>query len=261
MEILLGELRYLRRMCGRILVGFVLLFAMFLMVPLSSQTVAGFSVPLPATEGTTIAEQTIRLMRADLVPAGVELVSMTPIDAFYANAAISAMLAILILCPLALYEMWRFVSPGLYSHERRTLRLLVLLSAVLFVVGAVFAYVMLIPIIFSGLYAFTPVDAQALFSLRALVSLVAGMMLATAFLFLIPVVMVILSRAGVVPAPWWSDHAREAILITLVVSAIITPDGSGLSMVVLALPMCALYGGGYAGSMILTRKERSVQVA
>lgn len=233
MELILKELMVLRGACMRLLGSFVFLTAGFMVTP--------------------VAQSTIVRMQQDLVPQGVALVGLTPFDPFLAQAAMAAALAMLIVGPLLLVEVWRYVSPGLYQDERRAFGQLLWWGSALFLFGAWFSYAFVIPATFAGLYAFTPAGLQSFFSLRDLVSLVCGMTVAAGFLFELPVVMMALVRIGLLSPSFWGRHWRHAVLIAVVVSAVVTPDGSGISMALLSLPVCVLYGAGWAGSRVMAR--------
>jgi len=233
MELILKELMVLRGACVRLLGSFTFLLLAFMATP--------------------IAQSVIVRMQGDLVPQGVALVGLTPFDPFLAQATVAAALAMLLVGPLLLIEVWRYVSPGLYPDERRALGQLLWWGSALFVLGTWFSYAFIIPATFAGLYAFTPAGLQSFFSLRDLVSLVCGMTVATGFLFELPVMMMVLVRIGLLSHSFWGRYWRHAVLITVAVSAVVTPDGSGISMMLLSLPVCALYGAGWVGSGVMAR--------
>src|SRR6185437_15488777 len=114
----------------------------------------------------------------------------------------------------------------------------------------------LIPVMFIGLYSFLPAGVVAYFSLNEVVSMTTGFMVGCALLFLLPLAMALLSMLGLVPPKLWADYARFAVLLVLIVSAIITPDGSGVGMMLLSVPVCALYGAGYFVSRALAPKKQ-----
>jgi len=216
--------------------------------------VVGLTVPIPYI-GVTATEWAIGRVQADLVPAGATVAVLTPLDGFFAQAAIAAALAAAAVLPLFFFEIWRFMAPALLPPERRALLFGLLGALLLAAFGAVFAYSVLVPIMFTELFAFVPAGAMPLFNLRAVLSQVSGFVLGTALIFLLPLAMVVLSRVGLVPAGVWRAWGRVAVLLVLVLSAIITPDGSGAGMVLLALPVCALYGVGYAGARLLSKNK------
>ncbi len=208
--------------------------------------------------GATIAAQAILHVRADLLPRGVTLVVGNPLDAFIAETVLAAELALALTVPLIAFEIYRFVAPGLYRHERRMLAWFFISSFLLMLGGGVFAYKFILPAFFSGLFGFMPAGVSPLFNLREVMSLVAGMLFTTALMFLLPVCMSLLSWMGLVQSAFWTRYWRHAVLLALVFSAIITPDGTGVTMMLLALPICGLYGLGIAGARILSKKGRAI---
>lgn len=212
---------------------------------------AGVLFGVPVSAGKSFVALVLERMRADLVPTDVALIITNPMDAFITQVTIAVFLAILLLAPLVALEAWRFVAPGLYSKERRGLLGFMGIALALWYGGAAFAYAVLVPATYSALYGFLPEGVLPYFSLRELVGMTAGLVLAAGLIFLLPVGMALLSRLGLVPAQFWAVYARHALVLVLVGSAILTPDGSGVSMVLLALPVCALYAVGYAGARAL----------
>jgi len=145
-----------------------------------------------------------------------------------------------------------FVRSALYPKEGRALAYMLFLSFVLFIAGAVFAYMLVIPLVFSALFSYLPLGIAPYYNVRELISLVVGLTFAISLIFLLPVVMVMLSKTELIPPLFWRTYARHAVLLVLLLSAIITPDGSGVSMVLLALPICVLYTAGYIGSALIS---------
>lgn len=221
--------------------------------PLAAWFVLAFvfiAAPLPRLGGTA-SEWAITRIERDLIPQGVAVVSLTPLDPFAAQTTAAAVLAFFVAAPLLAFKVWRYVSPGLYPRERRGLLAFLILSFVLMAAGAAFAYTVLIPVFFKGLAAFSVGGVGAYYSLLSLMSLISSIVVCVAVTFLLPVGMAVLSAAGLVRPAFWLRYARHAVLLTLAVSAIIAPDNTGIGMVLLALPVCLLYCGGYIGSVLL----------
>lgn len=238
---MLSELKIIRNVLVRLVAGFVLGTAVFLFMP------------LPLVGGATLATWAVGVVEAQFVPAGATLAVFGPLDAFFAQASLAAMLALLALVPVAMVELWRFAAPALTARERGGLAGGLMLSLILSALGAVFAYTVLVPVMFNELLYFIPSGVEAVFGLQRVVSLVAGFTLGTALIFLLPLLMALLSYIGLVPATLWGAYVRPAVLLVLIASAIITPDGSGVGMILLSLPVCALYGLGYAGAQLSSR--------
>jgi sec-independent protein translocase protein TatC len=239
---MLNELKAIRNIFIRLAAAF------------SAALLAFLFVPLPGT-GESASNFAIELMRVHMLPQGAMLAVLNPLDAFFAQASVAASLAVALLLPLLFWEAWHYFSPALLPHERRYLGLGLVCSLALAAMGAAFAYFVLVPVMFTGLYGFLPGGVVAYFSLREMVSMVTGFTVGCALIFLLPLAMVLLSALGLVPSWVWGSYARVAVLLVLVVSAIITPDGSGVGMMLLSVPVCALYGAGYAASKAAARKS------
>ena len=254
---MLTEFTALRKMAIRVLVFFSV--SSFLALVLSWGTLGAFSLrlPWPVAGGQTIPASFINDVRENVLPEGAVLAEMSPMDAFVVNLAIAAAAGAIVTFFFALWQVWRFMRPGLYASERRGFVFIALASAFLFWSGCLFAYRVLIPAVYAALYGFTPSAVIPLYNLRETMWQVLGMLVATGVAFLLPVLMVLLSVAGVITPAHWRTYARHAIVIVLVLSAILTPDGSGISMFLLALPICALYTLGYLVSVQVLRMNSS----
>jgi sec-independent protein translocase protein TatC len=184
-------------------------------------------------------------IKQDLLPTGVELIVTNPTSAFLSQMIISFVLAFAAVSPLIIYSTVRYLSPALYENEKRALLWLLMPSSFLFIAGCFFSYFFIIPPTFKILYSFTAaMQAVPFFTIGEFVDSVLGMMLAVGVMFLLPIFMGILSRMGLVGSKFWKKNWRYAFLVFLIFSAIITPDGTGITMMILTAPLVGLYGLG-----------------
>lgn len=191
------------------------------------------------------------IIKNDLLPQGVELVVTNPMSAFLSQMIISIVLAFIIVSPLIIYGIIKYLSPALYENEKKTLLKLVIPAAFLFIIGCIFSYFLIIPPTFKILYSFTTaMQAIPFFAVEEFVYSVLGLILAVGVMFLLPIFMGILSWIGLINFDFWKNNWRYAFLVFLIFSAIITPDGTGITMMILTIPMVGLYGVG----MIASRK-------
>ena len=165
-----------------------------------------------------------------------------PVDSFSLRLRISAYIGLLVASPVVFWQLWRFVTPGLYEREKKYAVPFVASSIVLFVVGGLLA-LWTIP---RALEFFVDVGGgadlvDAKYALKEYLSLVTFMMLAFGIGFEFPVILVFLEVAGVLHwrqlAGWW----RYAILLIFVIDAVITPSQDPISLLALGIPMCVLY--------------------
>ncbi len=227
------------------LVLFLLGGVFFFFFGMSRVSVFGNSFTFPIPTENSFSVQFFKMMQADILPPSVTLVATGPLSALNTQTAIAFLLSFFITFPYLIYRLVKYISPALYGNERRALLLVLLPACLLFIGGVVFSYLYVIPPTFKALYAYTnATGAVPYFSMEAFVSSVFTFMLVSGISFLLPVFMVLLSFLGIVPSSFWWDKWRYAQLSFLVFSAIITPDGSGVSMMLLSLPLTCLYIAG-----------------
>ncbi|MBM3251020.1 MAG: twin-arginine translocase subunit TatC [Candidatus Nealsonbacteria bacterium] len=210
-----------------------------------------FLLPLPTINSFSV--QIFKIIERTLVPSNVQLIATEPFAAFLVQIKISLLLAFVFTLPVFLYRILFFLSPALYQNEKKAIFKLLIPSTFLFVSGCFFAYFLLIPLTFQALYSFVEImDITPFFSLDKFIGLTLGLMFVTGLMFLLPVLIALLSYFGLIEPDFWKNNWRYAILFFLIVSAIITPDGTGITMMILSAPLSLLYFGG----MIVANKNR-----
>lgn len=245
MESVAQELKSLRSSLVRFLVVFFALVFLLLGLARGECEFFGQTMPCPAFGAPSIATELFLSAESLLVPEGVPVVALGPVSAFFAPLSFALLATALATFPYALYLLVAFLWPALRLSERRVLILTILPALALFYLGAALAYFVIIPETFALLYSFAlPMGITPMFALDDFLAQAAFLTLLTGVAFLLPVAMVLLSRIGLVPAAFWRSRWRGAFLATLVFSAFVTPDGSGVTMVFLALPLLTLYGCG-----------------
>ncbi len=201
-------------------------------------------VPLP-TASSSFAAAFFEYLHTNLVPKGVTLIVTNPLTAFIAQIKTAFFLAFIVSFPFLLQSVITYFAPALYWHERRSFFIIFTSTVALFIGGVLFSYVIVIPPTFRILYEYTDsLGATPFFEAGEFLTLVFGLSFAVGIMFLLPIFMYLLYRLGIVPDNFWSKHWRYALFSFLLVSAIITPDGSGVSMLLLTTPLIALYGLG-----------------
>ena len=166
--------------------------------------------------------------------------NMEVTGAFYAYLKISMLVGILAALPIVFYQMWAFISPGLYRKERATILPLVLISTVLFIVGAGFCYFVVLPVALKWLISFSGDVMVNTITISSYISFVGMLMLAFGASFQLPIIAYFLGRLGILPSRLLVRGRRYAIVIILIVAAIITPPDV-FTQLVLAIPMYILY--------------------
>ncbi|KAB2807325.1 twin-arginine translocase subunit TatC [Phaeocystidibacter luteus] len=153
----------------------------------------------------------------------------------------SIVAGIIIAFPYIIWEMWRFIKPGLHSNEKKNGGSTILITALLFLLGVGFGYYVISPLSvqFFGTYTVSS-DVENTIRLGSYVSLVTTITLATGLLFELPVIVYFLSSLGILTPDWMRKYRRHAIVVVLVFAAVITPPDP-MSQVLVAIPIMILY--------------------
>jgi sec-independent protein translocase protein TatC len=201
-----------------------------------------------------IAAQITNHMRDNLVPVDVQLIQTAPGQAFFAQVYIAALVGIVVGMPVIIKELVGFIKPALKENEINVSRSISIPALGLFVAGCVFSYNFVIPYILDFLYRYGESAGLITFlNVIDFVTFVLQFLLAFGLSFQLPLIMYAISGSGMVNVDFWRKNLRYAIVIIVIFGAVITPDGSGVTMWFIAGPMIALY---FAGMAIIERKER-----
>ena len=218
-------------------------------------TLHGVSIPFFKPESPSIASLFFLRIKQDLLPQGVELISISPISVFLVQLKIAALGSLIILFPFFLYSLIRYLSPALLYREKLRVVMWSFAAAVLFFFGALFAYSFLVLQVFQVFFSFnTDMHVASFLAIDEFVSWTLSSLFITGFLFLLPLFMYILAVGNIVGSKFFASKWREAFVLFLVASAIITPDVSGVSLVLISIPMVALYTFGI---ILAAHHERS----
>ena len=174
------------------------------------------------------------------LPQGAHLIATEVASPFITPLKLAFYTSLFISMPVILYQLWAFVSPGLYRHEKRLARPLLLAALVLFYIGCAFAYFLVLPAAFRFLTAVTPVGVEMMTDITHYLDFVMLMFFAFGLCFEVPVAVVILAAVGVVDVAKLRSMRRYAIVGAFAIAAVITPPDI-TSMIMLAVPMCLLY--------------------
>jgi len=177
------------------------------------------------------------------LPPGTTMIAVQVASPFFIPLKLTALTALFIAIPFLLYQLWAFVAPGLYKHERRLVAPLVFSSTILFYLGAAFAYFAVFPIVFGFLAAAGPSDVNFAPDIGEYLSFVTSLFFAFGFVFEVPVAIVLLVIIGVVTPAKLAEFRRYAILIAFIVAAILTPPDV-MSQFMMAIPIILLYEFG-----------------
>jgi len=174
------------------------------------------------------------------LPAGATLIATSVISPFLVPLKILLMTAFLMALPVVLYQMWAFVAPGLYSHEKKLVLPLVVSSTLLFMVGVAFCYFFVFGQVFKFIQSFAPKSITAAPDIEAYLGFVISMFIAFGLAFEVPIVVIVLARMNVVTIEKLKDFRSYFIVLAFIIAAIVTPPDV-VSQLALAIPMCILY--------------------
>ena len=203
------------------------------------------------------------LLAAPLVahlPEGATLIATNVISPFLVPLKITLMAGFMLALPIVLYQVWAFVAPGLYSHEKKLVLPLVVASTLLFLLGVGFCYFFVFGQVFQFIQSFAPKSITAAPDIEAYLGFVLGMFIAFGAAFEVPVVVVVLARMGVVTVEKLKSFRAYFIVLAFIVAAIVTPPDV-ISQLALAIPMCLLYEVGIWAAQLFNRHTRAPQAA
>jgi sec-independent protein translocase protein TatC len=177
---------------------------------------------------------------ADQCRLGGDFIITGPLDGFGIRLKVAGWGGLALALPVVLWQLWRFITPGLHPNEKRYAVPFILSSVVLFFLGAAIAYWTL-PKALDFLISFSGSSVTSAFTPNSYVSFIVVMMAAFGLSFLFPVLLVFLELAGVVTPATLARFRRYAIVIVVIFAAVITPSGDPYSMLALAVPMVLFY--------------------
>ncbi len=190
------------------------------------------------------------------LPKGATLIATSVISPFMVPLKILLMAAFLLALPFVLWQVWAFVAPGLYSHEKKLVLPLVVSSTLLFFFGVAFCYYLVFGQVFAFIQSFAPKSITAAPDIEAYLSFVLSMFLAFGLSFEVPIAVVVLARMGIVSIQKLRDFRGYFIVLAFVVAAIVTPPDV-VSQLSLAIPMCLLYQVGIWAAQIFIKHTQA----
>jgi sec-independent protein translocase protein TatC len=199
------------------------------------------------------------LMAAPLVatlPPGATLIATNVVSPFVVPIKILFMAAFMLALPVVLYQVWAFVAPGLYSHEKKLVFPLVVSSTLLFFIGVAFSYFLVFGQVFKFIQSFAPKSITAAPDIEAYLSFVLGMFLAFGLAFEVPVAVVLLVRMGILTVAQLREWRGYFWVIAAVATAMVTPPDAG-SMLMLLGVVGSLYEVGIIAASLFVKHTKS----
>jgi sec-independent protein translocase protein TatC len=192
-----------------------------------------------------------------LLPPGGQFLSNEMTEGFMLYMKIAALCGLMIASPVVMAQLWLFVAPGLYSHEKKLAIPFVVLASGFFLLGAAFSHYFVFPFAFGFFANFFGTDSYIKFmpTIGPLFGAYVKMILAMGVIFQLPTVVFFLARMGMVTAGWLAKKTKYAILIIFIVAAIITPGPDVVSQTLVAGPMILLYGVSIGIAWLVGKKR------
>jgi sec-independent protein translocase protein TatC len=189
------------------------------------------------------------------LPKNAQLIATTVMSPFLTPFKLSLFVAVFLAMPFIIYQLWAFVAPGLYRHEKRFAVPLLVSSIVLFYTGVLFAYFLVFPVMFAFFAATTPKGVAMMTDISAYLDFVLKMFLAFGAAFEVPVAVVLLVITGVVRLEKLKENRGYVLIGIFIVAALLTPPDA-VSQSIMAIPMYLLYEGGLLMARILLKMRR-----
>jgi sec-independent protein translocase protein TatC len=208
--------------------------------------------PYPDPFGN-FALQLTKYMQNTLLPPEVKLIQTAPGQAFFANVYVSLLIGIIGSMPIIIKEIYGFISPAIEKHTKIGIMNVFVPTVSLFIIGISFSYILVIPFTLNFLYDYgRAIGVETFLNINDFISFVLQFFLGFGIAFELPVVMYAISLTGAVDSKFWRKNFRYAVIILVIFGALITPDGSGITMWFLALPMIIIY---LLGMLAIRRRE------
>ncbi|MGV3655615.1 MAG: twin-arginine translocase subunit TatC [Noviherbaspirillum sp.] len=174
------------------------------------------------------------------LPEGSKMIATGVITPFLIPVKVTLLVAFLIALPWVLYQVWAFVAPGLYTHEKKLVAPLVISSSVLFLIGVAFCYFLVFGVVFKFINDFAPQSISVAPDIDSYFGFVMTMFIAFGMTFEVPVAVIVLVRMGIVTVERLKAARPYVIVGAFVVAAVVTPPDI-MSQMLLAVPLCLLY--------------------
>ena len=175
------------------------------------------------------------------LPPGVKLIYTQPGEAFSLYIEIALIIGVILAAPFIMYQVWRFIAPGLYSNEKRFAIPFVLFTTLGFLAGAAFNHYISFPFMMAFFASFNTPDLAFMPKLEDVFGLYSKMLIGMGIVFQMPTVVFFLAKMKLLTARFLVANLKYALLLTFIIAAVITPTGDMMTQTIFAAPMIALY--------------------
>jgi sec-independent protein translocase protein TatC len=244
----LGELR------NRILVSLSIVLIAFMGGFYYSEQIFGvLTAPLHYTLKFSLENPYISFIPS---ASSIDLVFLAPAEALWMHIKISFISAFIVSSPVIFYEIWKFIAPGLLNQEKKHALPFVLTTTFLFLVGALFCFVIVLPFAMNFLLTYKTEHLKPMLSVGKYVDFCLKFILSFGAIFELPVIMVFMSKMGIVTPEFLAKNRKYAILIAFVLAALLTPTPDAFNQMLMAIPIIILYEVGIVATKIFMKKKK-----
>lgn len=206
------------------------------------------------------SEEILKFLTAFITPENrPTFIFLSPAEALWSNFKVAFFAGIILALPIVIYEVWRFVSPGLNVKERRYALPFISLSFISFCMGLIFCYMVILRFAMNFLLTYKTAGLTPMISISYYLDFVIKFMLAFGAIFELPFVIIFLARIGILTPEFLSKNRKYAILINFIIAAILTPTPDIFNQLLMAGPLIVLYEIGIIGARIFNRKDQTEQ--
>ena len=177
----------------------------------------------------------------EVLPEGSSLIFTSYQEGFFFYLKLALVCGLLLATPVIFYQVWRFIAPGLFKHEKRVLLPFTFLSTICFFCGAAFGYLVVFPPAFRFLVGYSNEFLTSMPAVSEYFSLALRLLIAFGVIFEMPILMVFLAKMGVVSVAFLNKHRKYAILINFIIAAILTPTPDVVNQMMMGIPLLVLY--------------------
>ncbi len=238
-ESFVSHLIELRNRLLKIVVGVLLVFVV--LFPFANQVYALLALPMLAQ-----------------LPEGTQMIATAVVTPFFVPMKVAMLAAFVISLPHTLYQLWMFVAPGLYAHEKRLMLPAIIVSSFLFLLGMAFAYFLVFPIVFSFIVNSAPAGVAVMTDIAEYLDFVMTLFLAFGFAFEVPVAVILMAHFGWVTVSQLKEIRGYVIVGAFILAAIFTPPDI-ISQFMLAIPLWLLYELGLFSVRLMQPKPNNIR--
>jgi len=183
----------------------------------------------------------IMLPMQQMLPAGQKLIYTEPTEAFMLMIKIGLMAGLIVASPVVFTQVWLFIAPGLYSHEKKLAIPFVVMSTVLFATGAAFGHYIVFPIVWKFFVSYETNYLEFAARVEPAFALYLRLLLALGLTFELPTVVLFLARMGMITPRFMIRNFKYAVILIVIAAAVLSPDGGGVGMFAMGGPVIVLY--------------------